>query len=288
MDALRKLLPVLLLACLSCFSQEEEKIRVLERQIESTQVDSTKISLLIQLGALKDSIELLEQAEALSNSINSSEYKLKVLSAKSALYRKLHQYDQQSRNDSLYRNFARNVGNSEHEIKATINQAMDKDRTGDYVAALRIFNEALELAQKSKNDTQIGRSYEGISMVFSRQYNYDEALKYAFLAAEHYAKGKNYLNLVSINHLLAICYHNKNDLINAEKYYLKSNELAIKHGYKIQEAANYSHLAYIYKENDIKKGLEYQLKAHAIFEKENKLHYNSIQNASFGNKSSKF
>ena len=278
MDALRKLLPVLLLACLSCFSQEEEKIRVLERQIESTQVDSTKISLLIQLGALKDSIELLEQAEALSNSINSSEYKLKVLSAKSALYRKLHQYDQQSRNDSLYRNFARNVGNSEHEIKATINQAMDKDRTGDYVAALRIFNEALELAQKSKNDTQIGRSYEGISMVFSRQYNYDEALKYAFLAAEHYAKGKNYLNLVSINHLLAICYHNKNDLINAEKYYLKSNELAIKHGYKIQEAANYSHLAYIYKENDIKKGLEYQLKAQAIFEKENKLHYNSIQN----------
>lgn len=280
MDKLKTLICgfIIIFVSTNCFSQHKNELAFLKEKLSKTKNDTTKISVLLKIVDLENNKKYLAQADSIALLSGSNAYRLKVLAAKSDFYKKNHLYDEFNTNNEVYLKFAEKVKADDHQIKALLNIATEQKRIGDYVESFEIFQKTLTKAQKINNNELIGRCYEGISTNFSRQKSLDEAVKYALLAKNYYIKTKNYSDIASINHLLGVCYHLKNDLGNAEKSYNESLKIAKANNYKIYEAINYSHLAFIVEKNDFKKKLDYQLLAETIFENEDKLNYNSIQN----------
>lgn len=280
MDQLKTLICgfIIIFVSNNCFSQHKNELVSLKEKLSKTRNDTTKISILLKIVNLENNKKYLVQADSIALVLDSQPYRLKVLSAKSDFYKKNHLYDKLNTNNNSYLKFAEKFKADDHQIKALINIAMEQKRIGDYVESFEMFQKALIKAKSIKSNELIGKCYEGISANFSRQQNLNEALKYALLAKKYYIQTKNYSDIASIHHLLGVCYHLKNDLVNAEKSYNESLKIAKANNYKIYEATNYSHLAFIVEKKDFKKKLDYQLLAEAIFEDEDKLNYNSIQN----------
>ncbi len=142
---------------------------------------------------------------------------------------------------------------------------------GDYEAAFKYFSKALNLRLKNESDyLGLAFSYNNLGLISVSQNDFDNAIKFYFLAIENYEKlnftENPYIATVYSN--IANCYNIQKKFNDADIYNKKSLELREKYlGTQHPETAiSYSNIAWnFYDQNDIANAISFWKKSYGIW-----------------------
>lgn len=138
---------------------------------------------------------------------------------------------------------------------------------GDYAKALQFFIEAAKLAEKLKNQEQLGFSYQSIGDVNNRQGNYNQAEAYVLRAMAVFRAIDNQRGMAYCYFSLGLIHINQKAFFVAEQQFTKSLNIRIKINDLAGIAACYSQLGNIkQKQNNLDEAIIYINKAHNLFQ----------------------
>jgi len=264
------------------FSNAQTKVDSLVRALPKTTSDTTRINLLNQISALQTNTELKHtyaiKASALAIKIKWNKGIAEAVYSKAMAFYSENNYQKAA---AFFKDAGEKytaLGNTKQSTRSTINLGSCYLSLGQYPKAVESYLYAVKMAEEHQLPFMQSVAYEGIATVFSRESNLDKAIAYALKALQINREMKDNLRIASVSHLLGVSYHLKDDVKNAARYYTESLKSYTAINDSIGMATNYSHLGLIEKESDFNSGLQFQLKANAIFEGIDPNFYNAIQN----------
>ncbi|TAE00534.1 MAG: tetratricopeptide repeat protein, partial [Bacteroidetes bacterium] len=149
---------------------------------------------------------------------------------------------------------------SEQMISALNNVGYDYKYLKNYSEAIKYFNEAFALQQKSDNKNVASQisMLSNLAVVYQNKGDYPEAIKNMNEAKTLIEKRGNQAEMAKINDLLAVIYYNNKDYYNASLFNEKSIELAKTVADKSILQTSYKTSAQIYQAlDDFQQALEY-------------------------------